>query len=77
MEWDEEQLTQRGVMVRTSNYDPRSVRFLLARGFTFNPSVSLSYWDAATEELAQRMKAVNKEVGNGTFKPNRENDQLT
>jgi phage tail tube protein FII len=43
---------------------------------TFNTDGSLSYRDAATEELAQRMKAIHKEVGNGTFKPNRENDQL-
>ena len=56
---------------------PHSVRFLLARGFTFNPDGSLSYQGVATEELAQRMKAVHKEVGNGTFKPNRENYQLT
>ena len=47
------------------------------RGVTFNPDGSLSYWDAATEEFAQRMKAVHEEVANGTFRPNWENDQLT
>ena len=76
-ERDEEQLTQSGVMVCTSNWDPRSVRFLLGRRVTFNPDGSLSYQDAATEEFAQRMKVVHEEVVNGTFKPNRENDQLT
>ena len=64
-------------MVCTSNWDPRFVRFLLTRGVTFNLDGNLSYWDAATEEFAQRMKAVHEEVANGTFKPNRENDQLT
>ena len=76
-EGDEEQLTQSGVMAYASNWDPRSVRFLLGRRVTFNPDGSLSYWDAATEEFAQRTKAVHEEVANGTFKPNRENDQLT
>ena len=61
-------------MVCTSDWDPRSIRFLLARGVTFNPDGSLSYRDAATEEFAQRMKAVHEQVANGTFKPNREND---
>ena len=64
-------------MVYTSDWDPRSVRFLLWRGVTFNPDGSLSYRDATTEELEQRVKAVHEEVANGTFKPNRENDQLT
>ena len=64
-------------MVYTSDWDPRSVRFLLGRGVTFNPDGSLNYRDVATEELAQRVKAVHEEVANGTFKPNRENDQLT
>jgi len=64
-------------MVCKSNWDPHSIRFLLGRGVTFNPDGSLSYRDAATEELAQRVKAVHEEVANGTFKPNRENDQLT
>jgi hypothetical protein len=44
---------------------------------TFKPDGSLSYWDAATKEFAQRMKAIHEKVANGTFKPNRENDQLT
>ena len=61
-------------MVCTSDWDPCSIRFLLGREVTFG---SLSYQDAATEELAQRVKAVHEEVVNGTFKPNRENDQLT
>jgi hypothetical protein len=38
---------------------------------------SLSYQNAATEEPAQRVKAVHEEVANGTFNPNRENDQQT
>ena len=46
-------------------------------GVTFNLDGSLSYWDATTEELAQRVRVVHEEVANGTFKPNRENDQLT
>jgi hypothetical protein len=46
-------------------------------GVTFNPDGSLSYRDATTEEFTQRTKAVHKEVANGTFKPNRVNDQLT
>jgi len=70
-------VTQSSVTVCTSDWDPRSVRFLLARGVTFNPDGSLSYWDAATEEFAQRTRAVHEEVANGTFRPNWEIDQLT
>jgi hypothetical protein len=70
-------VTQSGVTVYTSNWDRRSITFLLGRGITFNPDGSLSYQDAATEELALRMKTVHKEVGNGTFMPNKEIDQLT
>ena len=64
-------------MVCTSDWDPRSIRFILARGVTINLDGSISYRDATTEEFTQRMKAVHEEVANGTFKPNRENDQLT
>jgi hypothetical protein len=64
-------------MAYRADWDPRSVRFLLGRRVTFNPDGSLSYQDAATEELAQRVKAVHEEVANGTLKPKRENDQLT
>jgi hypothetical protein len=46
-------------------------------GVTFNLDGSLSYRDATTEEPAQRVKAVHEEVANGTFNPNRENDQQT
>jgi phage tail tube protein FII len=43
-------------------------------GVTFNPDGSLCYQHAATEELAQRVNAVHKEVDNGTFKQNSEDD---
>ena len=64
-------------MAYKAGWDPCSIRFLLGMGVTFNPDGSLSYQDATTEELAQRVKAIHEEVANGTFKHNRENDQLT
>jgi hypothetical protein len=70
-------VTQSGVTVYTSNWDRHSITFLLGRVITFNPDGYLSYRDATIEELALRMKTVHKEVGNGTFMPNREIDQLT
>jgi hypothetical protein len=75
-----------GSLTRTSTDSSTTVGIPLGRlsaishpheGVTFNLDGSLSYRDATTEEFTQRMKEVHKEAANGTFKPNRVNDQLT
>jgi hypothetical protein len=79
LEWEQqqEQLIQSGVTLQIDGWDPRSVRYLIARGASYNPDGSPSYRTPSAKDLAHRIQSAHEEVEQGIFTPNRENDKLT
>ena len=53
------------------------MRYLLARKMTYNDDGSLSFPNDAVWELAERIQALQAQVANGTFVPDRENDVIS
>ena len=53
------------------------MRYLLARKMTYNDDSSLSFPNDVVRQLVVRIQALQAQVANGTFVPNREDDVLS
>ncbi|KAG2534049.1 hypothetical protein PVAP13_9NG227722, partial [Panicum virgatum] len=58
-------------------WDPRAVRYLLARGAYYNPDGSLGFRDRDAEDLGRKIHEAHEAASTGAFVPDRENDELT
>ncbi|KAG2577077.1 hypothetical protein PVAP13_6NG080030 [Panicum virgatum] len=78
-EWEEqaERLVHSGVTLQTDGWDPRAVRYLLARGAYYNPDGSLGFRDRDAEDLGRKIHEAHEAASTGAFVPDRENDELT
>ena len=78
-EWEEqaERLVHSGVTLQTDGWDPRAVRYLLARGAYYNPDGSLGFRDRDAEDLGHKIQEAHEAASTGAFVPDRENDELT
>ena len=72
-----QELFQKGVTPKTHGQDARSLRYLLARGMTYNDDGSLNFPSDAVCELSIKIEALQSQEADGTFVPNREDDILT
>ena len=61
----------------TVGWDACSLRYLLARKMTYNNDGSLSFPNDAVRQLTKRIQALQAQVANGTFVPDREDDVLS
>ncbi|KAG2562468.1 hypothetical protein PVAP13_8KG074601 [Panicum virgatum] len=78
-EWEEqaERLVHSGVTLQTDGWDPRAVRYLLARGVYYNPDGSLGFRDRDAKDLGHKIQEAHEAASTGAFVPDRENDELT
>ena len=72
-----EEVERIGIEPETSNWEPRSIYFYMARGVNHGPDGSFSSTNPAMSSLIQRISEVNDEVRKGTRSTNRENEMIT
>jgi len=73
----EEDLIARGILPATSNWPLRAKYYFYAHGGTLNMEDGLFVTSDAIREAANKLDGTLKAVSEGSFKPDREKDELT
>ena len=73
----EHELVARGIVPATFNWPQRAKHFLYAHGGSLNPEDGSLITSDAIREAANRLDEALKAVSEGSFKPDREKDELT
>ena len=73
----EAELIARGIIPATLHWKPRAKHFFFAHGGTLNPENGALITSDQLSVAAERFEQALKAVEDGSFKPDRENDELT
>ena len=79
VEWDrqEEELRKSGITPETMDWAPRIKHWLYAKGASLSDDGKLCFRSSRDQEVSQKIKDIQTQSSQGSFKPNRENDELT
>ena len=73
----EDDLTARGIVPATFDWPQRAKHFFYAHGGTLNPEGGSLITSDAMREVANKLDEALKAVSEGSFKTDREKDELT
>ena len=73
----EDDLTARGIVPATFDWPQRAKNFFYAHGGSLNPEDGSLITSDAIREAVNRLDEALKAVSEGSFKPDREKDELT